>query len=139
MELNTVLKNDKSIRVAIPHIQFPSEHSIKIGSQIALIDPDSRQAHVLKYFYSDPKNYLPKSKLIDIVHEETTAADAITFRHEFALWQSSNQVLCRLRRTLSEKFKYLMPTGTEWLPFSEDLQGWILYKLPAYGSDGGWH
>jgi hypothetical protein len=85
---------------------------------------------------------LRREQLIEILYddeEEDAADDNLSVRFEISLWRASHQVLSRLRKALAYCFADEMPKGTEWLQYSEPLDGWILYRLPGFGSDGGWH
>ncbi|MCX6118021.1 MAG: hypothetical protein NT027_10800 [Proteobacteria bacterium] len=133
------LAHKHSISVSIPRIRFPSENSIKVANRKVTIAASSRQANVIRFFCSDASRLLPKLAVTKVVHDLSQSHDSIHFRHEEALLKNSTQVLCRLRKRLAQKFNSFMPEGTEWLHYSEKKGGWILYRLPAYGSDGGWH
>lgn len=129
----------QSIRVEIPEVHFTATNSMRLGGKEFEIDPDSKQARVLEFFFGTPDGVLKREQLLALLYEDELAGGIHTIHFDSNLWTNGHQVLSRLRRALGLCFEHAMPHGTEWLPFSHERDGWILYKLPGYGSDGAWH
>lgn len=125
--------------IKVPEVRLTGANSIKVGGQEIAVNPQSRQARVLEYFFGSPKGLLRRQELLTLLYEEELSSSLNTIRYEDSLWSSGHKIMSRLRKTLATKFAGRVPDGTEWLPFSNVLDGWILFKLPGYGSDGGWH
>ncbi|MCX6125014.1 MAG: hypothetical protein NTV34_09755 [Proteobacteria bacterium] len=132
-------QNGKSVQLLLPNITFPSEVSIRINDSEMAMSTRSRQARVLRFFWNNPSGVLKRECLIELLHKNNLDLNVASIQFEGSLWRNSHQVMSRLRRTMGFCFAKHMPIGTEWLPYCSNLSGWILYKLPGYGSDGGWH
>ena len=129
----------KSIHLVIPDVAFPTDTHIKVRDSEMVANPKSRQARVLQFFGNNPDGVLKRENLLELLHQTRLEYKIAAIHFEGSLWRNSHQVMSRLRKTLTYCFARHMPPGTEWLPYCESLGGWILYKLPGYGSDGGWH
>jgi hypothetical protein len=129
----------RTTSLVIPKIAFPNEVSLKVNDSEVAMSPGSKQAKVLRFFCSNPGGVLRRERLIELLHATNLESELASIQFEGCLWKNSHQVLSRLRRTMRYCFSKQMPHGTEWLPYCQNLGGWILYKLPGYGSDGGWH
>jgi len=129
----------KSIHLVIPELSFPNETTIRVNNSEMEINSRSRQSRILAFFWSNPQGILKREHLIEILHHQGLEKLIAAIHFEGSLWKNGHQILSRLRRTMAYCFSKHMPPGTEWLPYLPDLEGWILYKLPGYGSDGTWH
>jgi hypothetical protein len=124
--------------IPLPVISLSQGPTIRVGHHGVSIHPRSRQAKLLQYFQMDASRYLPRQKLLDVVGHAGADSEISVVREE-ALMKSGVKVLSRLRQRLMVSFQNMVPDGTEWLPYSSKVDGWILFKLPGYGSDGQWH
>lgn len=131
--------NLSSNRVTVPEVRFSDNGKLEIEGSAFQARAKSLQARVLEYFFSSPNGLLKRTDLLGLLYEPDLEPSIHTIRYEGSKWGSGHKVMSRLRKSLNEKFAHRVPPGTEWLPFSHILDGWILFKLPGYGSDGGWH
>lgn len=139
MSFNLPLISSRVNKVTVPEVQFCDRQTLKVQSEEFQVRPQSRQAKVLEYFFHCPNGLLRRGELLELLYEEEIKNDVHTIQYDGVKWCSGHKVMSRLRKSLSDKFKHIVPLGTEWLPFSNILDGWILFKLPGYGSDGKWH
>jgi hypothetical protein len=139
MNLVSKIPFSKENRVRIPEVRITDPNTVKVDGSEFQVHPRSLQARVLEYFFSCPNGLLKRGELLDLLYEDELEDALSTIRYEGSRWCSGHKVMSRLRKGLSQKFLNRVPAGTEWLPFSNILDGWILFKLPGYGSDGGWH
>lgn len=129
----------KLVHLDVPELEFPDEYTLRIGNTEMAINQASLQSRVFKFFKRHPDGILKREDLLEILHESSLERKVASIQFEGSLWKNGHQVMSRLRRTLCYCFRGKVPVGTEWLPYIDDLEGWIFYKLPGYGADGCWH
>ena len=139
MNVKFTEQSAKETRVRIPEVRFSEAGTLQIEGAEFQARPKSLQARILDYFFSCPNGLLRRAELLNLLYEEEFEHTLHTIRYQGHKWGSGHKVMSRLRKGLADKFAHRVPPGTEWLPFSNILDGWILFKLPGYGSDGGWH
>lgn len=139
MSFNLPMLKPQDSLVTIPKVRFSDAKTLEISGAAFKVHPKSRQARVLEYFFSCPNGLLRRAELLGLLYENEVEKGLHTIRYQGSKWCSGHKVMSRLRKGLAKKFVHTVPHGTEWLPYSNILDGWILFKLPGYGSDGTWH
>lgn len=137
MSFNFPMTSPHENRITVPNVRF-NDSKLEIGGEEFKAHPKSLQARVLEYFFCNPNGLLRRAELLGLLYENEVEGALYTKRYQGSKWCSGHKVMSRLRKGLAEKFSHAVPVGTEWLPFSNILDGWILFKLPGYGSDGNW-
>ena len=103
--------------------------SIRAALRIFEVRPSSRQFRLLMALAAQKTGLLARSQLIgamygDVFEEDPTASIRATANR----YQTGVKTLSRLRLELEKFFGDLTPPGFDWLPWSDKLGGWILFR-----------
>jgi hypothetical protein len=89
----------------------------------------SRQIKVLKAIASQKSGILRKDELIGVIYDDILETDpSLSLRRIGRRYQTAVKTISRLRIELEKFFGDISPPGFGWLPWRENLQGWILYN-----------
>ena len=122
----------------IPRIWFGARSSILVEDRTYKAKRGSVQDKILSFFYVDHERVLTLDQLTDILMDKSIP-EAPSVSYVVTSHANARKSVSRLRRSLIERFSSVIPPGMEWLHYSANRGGWILYKLPGLGSDGEWH
>ena len=89
----------------------------------------SRQIKVLKALAARKSGILRKDELIGVIYDDILETDpSRSLRRIGRRYQTAVKTISRLRLELEKFFGDISPPGFGWLPWRENLQGWILYN-----------
>jgi len=89
----------------------------------------SRQIKVLKALASQKSGILRKDELIGVIYDDILETNpSLSLRRIGRRYQTAVKTISRLRIELEKFFGDISPPGFGWLPWRENLQGWILYN-----------
>jgi hypothetical protein len=93
------------------------------------VRPSSKQFRLLTAMAAQKSGLLPRSQLIGVMYGDVFEADPTKSLTTTAnRYQTGVKTLSRLRIELERFFGDITPPGFDWLPWSEKLGGWLLFR-----------
>lgn len=103
--------------------------SISADLRIFEVRPSSRQFRLLIALAAQKTGLLARSQLIGAMYGDVFDDDpTLSLKTTANRYQTGVKTLSRLRLELEKFFGDIMPPGFDWLPWSDKLGGWILFR-----------
>lgn len=103
--------------------------SITADLRVFEVRPSSRQFRLLMALAAQKTGLLARSQLIGAMYGDVFEGDpTISLRSTTNRYQTGVKTLSRLRIELEKFFADSTPPGFDWLPWSDKLGGWILFR-----------
>jgi hypothetical protein len=133
-------------RAANVQLQIRPDGAVICGEKKFLPKDDTIRGQILRLMGRDDDGVLSRTSYrMELImpfippRERVPGANPILGYGFHRRQNNVDKAISRLRLDLNRFFGDLVPEGTSWLYFSKKIDGWLLYRLPGLGSDGGFH